>query len=194
MAKYSFDFKLQVVQDYLSGAGGTVFIANKYHIPAESNVRKWVNAYKKLGASGLRRKRQTKTYSTQFKLNAVNLYLTSEKSYQETANELGMNTPSQIARWVLDYREKGELAFSKARGRPRQEDEVADNKRFKSLTANLSESEQELAKLQTENLNLRMENEYLKGLRRLRMEQQAKENPNLFKTSTDSSSSQSSNF
>lgn len=194
MAKYSFNFKLQVVQDYLSGTGGSVFLANKYHIPAESNIRKWVNAYKQFGESGLRRKRQRKAYSTHFKLHAVNLYLTSEKSYQAVANELGMNTPSQIARWVHDYQEEGELAFSKARGRPKTGDKMSNNKRFKSSTVNLSKYDQELVKLQTENLNLRMENEYLKGLRRLRMEQQAKENPNLFKTSTDSSSSQSNNF
>ncbi|KXT63526.1 hypothetical protein LACDD01_00006 [Lactococcus sp. DD01] len=43
---------------------------------------------------------------------------------------------------------------------------------------NLSEENLEFLELQQENLRLRIENEYLKGLRRLRMEQQVKEKPN----------------
>jgi regulator of replication initiation timing len=39
---------------------------------------------------------------------------------------------------------------------------LSQNKQAKR-TSNLSEIEQELVKLQNENLNLRMENEYLKG-------------------------------
>ncbi|GAA3255930.1 hypothetical protein GCM10017706_27760 [Lactococcus lactis subsp. hordniae] len=58
-------------------------------------------------------------------------------------------------------------------------------------TSELSDSEQELSKIQKENLRLRIENEYLKGLRRLRLERQVKENPDLFNTSNDDSSSPS---
>lgn len=55
----------------------------------------------------------------------------------------------------------------------------------------LSDLEQQLADAQKENLYLRVENEYLKGLRRLRMEQQMRENPDLFKASKDNLSSHS---
>ena len=30
MAKYSFEFKLKLVHDYLSGQGGSMFLAKKY--------------------------------------------------------------------------------------------------------------------------------------------------------------------
>ncbi|GAA3267623.1 hypothetical protein GCM10017706_32320 [Lactococcus lactis subsp. hordniae] len=73
----------------------------------------WVNSYKEFGEEGLRRKKHNAAYSTQFKLNAVNLYLTTGKSYREIANELKINNSAQIARWVLDYRENGEFSFSK---------------------------------------------------------------------------------
>ncbi|MEF2825099.1 MAG: transposase, partial [Peptococcaceae bacterium] len=33
MAKYSFEFKLQVVNDYLNGNGGYQYLAQKYGIP-----------------------------------------------------------------------------------------------------------------------------------------------------------------
>lgn len=189
MTKYSFELKLKIVQEYLSGQGGRIFLAQKYHIKNSANIFEWVTAYKKFGKSGLQRKKQNASYSTQTKLNAVNLYLTSEMSYRDIANRLKINNSAQIARWVIDYREKGEVAFSKARGRPRKEPELPQT----SVKNNVNDRNQELAKLQNENLNLRMEVEYLKGLRRLRMEQQARENPDLFKTSTDNISSHSNN-
>lgn len=187
MSKYSFEFKLQLVQEYMEQHYGYNYLTKKYRLPSTNLLPTWVNSYQEFGALGLQRKRQNTVYSAQFKLNAVNLYLISEKSYREIANELKINNPAQITRWVLDYREKGEFAFSKTRGRPRKEPDLPQKKK----SSKLSDTEQELAKLQTENLRLRIENEYLKGLRRLRLERQAKENPDLFNTSNDNSSSPS---
>ncbi|WP_252899814.1 transposase [Lactococcus fujiensis] len=106
MTKYSFELKLKVVQNYDNGVGGCDYLAKKYHVTNEAIVRRWVKAYKELGAVGIQRKRQNTVYSTQFKLNAVNLYLTSEKSYRELAHELGMNNPPLLTRWVSNYRKK----------------------------------------------------------------------------------------
>ena len=57
MAKYSFEFKMQVVNDYLNENGGYRYLAQKYRIPQYSTVQKWVNAYNTLGAEGLKRSR-----------------------------------------------------------------------------------------------------------------------------------------
>ena len=54
MSKYSFEFKKKVVQAYLNGEGGRPYIANKYGIPASSNVMQWVNNYKQFGDDGLK--------------------------------------------------------------------------------------------------------------------------------------------
>lgn len=116
MTKYSFELKLKVVQDYDNGVGGCDYLAKKYHVTNEAIVRRWVKAYKELGAVEIQRKRQNTVYSTQFKLNAVNLYLTSEKSYGELAHELGMNNPPLLTRWVSNYRKKGNLPFLMFRG------------------------------------------------------------------------------
>lgn len=176
MTKYSFELKLKVVQDYDNGVGGCDYSAKKYHVTNEAIVRRWVKAYKELGAVGIQRKRQNTVYSTQFKLNAVNLYLTSEKSYGELAHEMGMNNPPLLTRWVSNYRKKGEFAFSNVQGRPRKEPELLEIS-IKKAKDVVNETEQELARLQNDNLNLRMEVEYLKGLRRLRQEQHKRENP-----------------
>ncbi|WP_027937859.1 helix-turn-helix domain-containing protein, partial [Anaeroarcus burkinensis] len=97
MAKYSFEFKLKVVQEYLNGKGGYVFLSKKYNIPAIKDIQKWVAIYNRLGEDGLLRSRKNQTYSLDFKLHVVELYLTTEVSYQELALQLGMNTPSLIA-------------------------------------------------------------------------------------------------
>ncbi|MBC1484603.1 transposase, partial [Listeria sp. FSL L7-1558] len=46
MAKYSFEFKLNIIHNYLSGQGGATFLAKKYGFKTTSQVRKWINAYK----------------------------------------------------------------------------------------------------------------------------------------------------
>lgn len=192
MTKYSFELKLKVIQDYENGLGDCDYLANKYQVKNEAIVRRWVKAYKELGAVGIQRKRQNTVYSTQFKLNAVNLYLTSEKSYREIAHELGMNNPPLLTRWVSDYRKKGEFAFSKVRGRPRKEADLPETS-IKKTKDEVTQTKQELAKLQNENLNLRMEVEYLKGLRRLRQEQHKREKPEWSVNSDENSSSPLSN-
>ena len=40
MAKYSFEFKMQVVNDYLNGNGGYRYLAQKYGISQDSTIRK----------------------------------------------------------------------------------------------------------------------------------------------------------
>lgn len=46
MAKYSFEFKKKVVQEYLDGKGGYEYLAKKYNIPAFNNIKHWINMYK----------------------------------------------------------------------------------------------------------------------------------------------------
>ena len=72
MAKYSDDFKLKIVKEYLHGPMGYKLLAKKYKMPSESPIRRWVNAYKVFGDEGLRKKRSKQVYSVQFKLNALN--------------------------------------------------------------------------------------------------------------------------
>ena len=50
------------------------------------------------------RSRKNKSYSFNFKLNAVKLYLTTELSYSELALDLGINNPSLLTTWVRNYR------------------------------------------------------------------------------------------
>lgn len=44
MAKYSYEFKLQVVQAYLDGEGGYRYLSKKYGVPSKRDIEKWVFA------------------------------------------------------------------------------------------------------------------------------------------------------
>lgn len=46
MAKYSFEFKKQIIHEYLSSKGGYDFLAQKYGIPQGKIIRNLINNYK----------------------------------------------------------------------------------------------------------------------------------------------------
>ena len=175
MAKYSYEFKQKVVQEYLNGKGSYEYIAKQNNMPDNKQVRIWVNAYKELGKEGLMRSRKNKNYSFQFKLSVVELYLTSEVSYQELALSQGINNPSLVTRWVNDYRIAGPDALRpKKKGRKKTLDMREIKETPKSKEENTVDTSAEHVKeLEDENLKLRIENAYLKELRRLRLEEEA---------------------
>ena len=170
MAKYSFEFKMQVITDYLSG-NGYRYLSRKYGLE-HSIIRKWIANYKQYGEEGIVRSRKPQVYTFEFKLHVVELYLTGEHSYRQLALKVGMNDPATIARWVCEYRAAGpEALIPKKRGRRQTMDKT---KVIQEIENGNSDEQRELLKrLQEENLKLRIENAYLKEMRRLRLEEEA---------------------
>ncbi len=175
MAKYGFELKKKVVQAHLGGKGGYQYLAEQYNIHDEIQVRRWVKAYNEFGDVGLMRSRQNKNYSFQFKLSVVELYLSSEVSYQELALSQGINNPSLITRWVNDFRIAGPDALRpKKKGRKKTLDTREVKNPSKSTEENpVDTSAEHIKELEDELLKLRIENAYLKELRRLRLEEEA---------------------
>lgn len=173
MAKYSFEFKRQVVQDYLDGKGGAVYLANKYAVPAPSNVKQWIKVYKEHGDEGLMRSRKKELYSFEFKLHVVELYLTTEISYQELALSVGITNYPLITKWVNDYRIAGPDAL-RAKRKGRRPKVNKPKKVTYDTTVQTDNNQEYLKQLEEENLKLRIENAYLKELRRLRLEDEAR--------------------
>ena len=174
MAKYSYEFKKKVVQAYLNGEGGYTHLAEKYGVKNKRQVLNWVHSYNELGDDGLIRSRQNKKYSFQFKLSVVELYLSSEVSYQELALSQGINNSALIARWVNDFRNAGPDALrpkKKGRKKTLRADKKSDfAKQVEDIPVDTSA--EHIKKLEDENLKLRIENAYLKELRRLRLEEE----------------------
>ena len=87
MEKYSYELEKKIVEEYLSGKTSHLVLENKYQID-ESQIRRWVNNYNHLGDEGLMRSRYKRSYSEEFKLEAITRYETSKCSYQQLALEL----------------------------------------------------------------------------------------------------------
>lgn len=170
MAKYSFEFKKKVVTEYINGQGGTYFLAEKYGIANHAQIQRWVAAYNNFGDNGLLRSRKKETYSFDFKLHVVELYLTTEVSYQELALQVGINNPPLITKWVNDFRIAGSDALKPKRKGRTPVMKIPKNT-YTPDTENISVESEYLKQLEEENLKLRIENAYLKELRRLRLEE-----------------------
>ncbi len=156
----------------MDGKGGSDYLAKKYSIKAPSQVKRWINAYQVFGEVGLVRKRQKKKYSVQFKLDAIELYLTSELSYREVANTLNMNNPNLIASWMRQFRDGGIDGLSKTKGCPpilSKKNEPKNKK--KSTTKATSEERERIEELEKRVRSLQIENAFLKELRKLRKQE-----------------------
>jgi len=175
MAKYTFDFKKKVVQDYLNGEGGALYLSKKYCVPAKRSIQQWVKYYKKYGDEGLIRSRKNESYSFEFKLHVVELYLSTEVSYQELALSEGINNPPLITKWVNDFRIAGPDALRpKKKGRKKLFESSKKFAQSKQIDiAHVDTSAEHVKQLEDELLKLRIENAYLKELRRLRLEEEA---------------------
>ena len=97
MSKYSMEFKLQVVQDYLR-FGGQKRIARKYQI-AYSEVRSWTMAYQAHGITSLQ-KRTYQLYTPEFKLSMLR-YIKDQQVF------LRLASASTITVWRRLYNEGG---------------------------------------------------------------------------------------
>lgn len=171
MAKYSFEMKIEIVNAYLNDEGSYTYLAKKYGIPEKKPIQRWVAAFKAFGAEGLMRSRKNEIYTFEFKVHVVELYLSTEVSYQELALSVGINNPSLITKWVNDFRIAGPDALRpKRKGRRSKVSKPKESKLIN--TENTCDHSKYLKQLEDENLKLRIENAYLKELRRLRLEEE----------------------
>ena len=110
------------------------------------------------------------------KLFIVELYLSSEISYQDLALQEGIANPSMIADWVKRFRTAGPDALRQhKKGRKKTLDKSDKNPKTAPLEeTSIDTSAEHVRELEDELLKLRIENAFLKELRRLRLEDEAK--------------------
>jgi transposase len=119
MTKYSEQFKLEVVQDYLNaGSAGLRAVAQRHGIPSHFTVRKWVLAYQLHGNAGQSRK--WSQYSAEFKLLVLQHMWDNQLSMLQTAVKFDIRDHGMVGRWEHAYREGGVEALApRPRGRPK---------------------------------------------------------------------------
>lgn len=165
MSKYSKEFKLKVVKEYLKGNSGYLIIAKKYKIPDSSSVKKWVRKYNQLGETGLERNKTS--YDGNFKLNVVEYMHKNNLSCTETAVHFNLAGATIVSNWERIYYEEGPQGlFVERRGRKLNMSKE-DKKKLPK------ETEEDLI---AENQRLRMENAYLKKLQALIQERDNPQN------------------
>ena len=177
MAKYSYEFKKEVVNAYLRGEGGRKYLAKKYGVPSSQMIVQWVKNYNANGDEGLKISRENKNYPFDFKLRVVELYLSSEVSYQKLASSQGINNPAILFRWVNEFRIVGPDALrpkKKGRKKSLEANKVNNKLQLKQDIEQVDKSSERVKQLEDELLKLRIENAFLKELRRLRLEDEAK--------------------
>jgi transposase len=104
MAKYSYEFKLQVVRDYLQGLGGYRALAKRYAI-AHKDVACWVRLQQAHGFDSL--KRRYHQHSVSFKLEVLKRMATEAWSVQKTAAFFNIAAPSTVRTWRALYNQGG---------------------------------------------------------------------------------------
>lgn len=177
MAKYSYELKKKIVEEYLCGKTSYQTLAMKYQIE-KSVLRLWISNYKNYGDEGLMRSRNNRAYSVEFKLEAITRYETSECSYRQLALELGLTNPSMIVNWRRQYREKGiEGLLPHKRGRPvtKKNDHNQPPKTVKKSesidTSTREELENRIKELEAENRKLTIQKMFWEQLRSLEKEE-----------------------
>src|SRR5690625_2296026 len=166
--KYSYEFKLKIVQEYLNGTLGYTLLSKKYNIPSKSQLQKWVNQYKKYGKEGLKTKRWNKKYTLNFKLDVLRFKQDTGASYKDTANAFGIGEPSIVANWKRQYVQEGAQGLNKPQGRPPKMPKPDKNqKKTEEKNEKNNQVTHEIELLKKENEYLRIELEYLKKLKAL---------------------------
>lgn len=171
MTKYNFELKYKIVREYIEKKRGYKYLAKKYIIKSEKQIRDWVNNYQKYGKEGLQQSEKNKSYSVDFKINAIETYLTSNKSYREVANSLDMKNPSLIANWLRRFREEGIEGLSNKKGRPSRNENNSNEKDSKEKE-HLLAIEKKLQTIDKEQKELKKEKNNDEELKKLRRQKQ----------------------
>ena len=172
MPKYTKEFKIKLVSEYLSGQfGGREMVAKKYDIP-DGTLKNWIHKYNSGGFDNLSKKIKKDKFTSEYKLSVIQYRQINNLSYRETADYFNISNGSVICNWERVYQEWGLSGLEDNRGRPRK-NMSKPNKKSK-LNSPINESErEELIRIREENRLLRMKIINEKNLQALLLEEEA---------------------
>ena len=157
MSKYTTQFKLSVVQQYLVGEAGIKTIASKNSID-QAMFRRWVALFRQHGESGLTPKYSH--YDAAFKLSVLQHMWDNHLSQKETAAYFAIRSPGCLTQWATQYRAGGIAALEPAaKGRKKSPMPATENNATPAPIDDETRSREELI---AENQRLRLEVAYIK--------------------------------
>lgn len=161
MAKYTQQYKLEVVRQYTSGKAGYKAVAQARGLDY-SMVRRWVKLYEAHGEAGLEKK--FSHYSGADKLAMLEHMWSNELSYTETATAFNIRNAGCLPVWERWYHSGGiDALMPRRRGKPKKMPDSPPSKPADPAHDETRTREEILAELNY----LRMENAYLKKLEAL---------------------------
>ena len=134
---YTKEFKLQAVEEYLSGMSSVREIVAKYNISSNSMLERWILLYNA--------NRELKDYTPKQEVymadarrkttieerkEIVKYCIEHNRNYKETASIYDVSY-SQVYSWVKKYDANGEEALTDKRGRHKSDDEVDELERLR---------------------------------------------------------------
>ena len=151
---YTKEFKINAVEEYLSGGGSLEDICNKYQIPSDATLRKWIARYNDLEElrdyiprPEVYTKMAYRKKTTQEEREEIVKYCIEHNYDYKGAATVFDVSYSQVYSWVQKYRENGAEGLSDKRGKRKEEEELTEVEKLqrqnKILEARIREFEME---------------------------------------------------
>src|SRR5699024_11175089 len=160
MVKYSEEFKLKIIKEYLKGSLGYKLLAKKYQIPHESSIKSWVRTYKEYGLTGISTRPAPVVYTVQFKLTVLHFMQRTGSSYPDAAIKFVMKSHSPIIQWKQDF-DNGAIE----RLNPQRKGPPSMSKQYQSKHKPQDKESSPVDRWEHETELLRLEVAYLKKLK-----------------------------
>lgn len=169
MKKYSIELKKKVIKEYKETETSLNELARKYDIKSPKSIREWIRKYKLYGINEIESPK-AKEYPLELKQNVIKYALTEDLNFREVADKFEIRDPKTVSEWVRKFQK--EKSFPKINLTIDLKEEYLS---MKKSNQKKDYSEKEIQEILEENLHLRIENDYLKELRRLELEEDLKE-------------------
>ena len=103
-SKYSYEEKVRACEDYFSGRRSASQIATDFGLKeVTGGIKTWFQLYKAQGSDALIPKSKNPSYSSEFKIKAVEEYIDGNGSLREISARYGISGEATLYRWVLQY-------------------------------------------------------------------------------------------
>ena len=101
-------WRIEIIQKYLSGAGSYAVIAKEYGI-GETTLRDWVHRYLEHGEECFSIKKGNKIYSRAFKIKCVEEVLSGCETVNSIVAKYNISSWSLLRHWIKCYNPNMEL-------------------------------------------------------------------------------------
>ena len=107
-SKISYEEKIKECEDYIKGKGTASEIAEAIGV-SYKELRTWANKYRTNGPESLIPKLKNSSYTKEFKVKAVEDYLSGGGSLWDICNKYQIPSHHTLRNWIAKYNDLGEL-------------------------------------------------------------------------------------